>query len=368
MIMQMVELSIAVIGLLLCIVLFNHFPRLSKDKKEVQISPTVSVIIPARNEGKNIANLLDDLKKQTLTPFEIIVVDDMSSDETPKIAESFGVKVIRIKEKPDDWIGKSWACQKGAEAARGDLLLFLDADIRLTSNALLRLIKTQMEVNKTISVQPYHNTKKLYEQFSSIFNIVQTAANGVSLPWKKTLGLFGPVILISKKDYQSVGGHQSVKNSIIEDVALGKVLDKAGLKYNLYVSEGDISYRMYGDGFKSLFNGWTKNIASGASSMSFITFLMVFLFITSLVSVPSHIVIYAVGFDLLWLLIYCGLYLVWVITLLIISHKIGKFNPLGIILFPILVLFFTLVFIVSFFIKIFNLKYKWKGRSISGKR
>ncbi len=367
MIMKVVELSIAVIGLLLCIILFNRFPRLVKDKNP-DINMSVSVIIPARNEALNIANLLNDLKKQTFVPLEVIVVDDMSSDDTFKIAENLGAKVIKIESKPDDWIGKSWACQKGAEAAKGDFLLFLDADIRLEKDALLRLVKTQKEVNKTISVQPYHKTKKLYEQLSSIFNIVQTAANGVSLPWKKTLGLFGPVILISKNDYQTIGGHESVKKSIIEDIALGKVLDKAGLKYNLYISEGDISYRMYADGFKSLFNGWTKNIASGASSMPIITFLMVFLFITSLVSVPSHIVIYAISFDLPWLLIYSVLYLIWIFVLLVLGHKIGKFNPLAIILFPIPVLFFTLIFIVSFFIKIFNLKYKWKGRSISGKR
>lgn len=368
MIKPMVELSISVIGLLLCFILFHHFPRLSQTRKKVDIAPSVSVIIPARNEGRNIANLLNDLRKQSLPPLEIIVVDDMSSDDTLKIAKSFAVKVIKIEEKPDGWLGKSWACQKGADAAKGDFLLFLDADVRLSGNALFRLIKTQMEVCTTISVQPYHQTKKLYEQFSMIFNIVQTAADGVSLPWKKTTGLFGPVILISKNDYFSIGGHQSVKNSIIEDIALGKVLDKARLKYNLYVSEGDISYQMYGDGFKSLFNGWTKNIASGASSMSFVNFLLVFLFIASLISVPSNVVLYAINFDLLWLLLYCGLYLFWVIVLFFISHKIGRFNPLAIILFPILVLFFTLVFIVSFFIKIFNLKYKWKGRSISGKR
>ena len=89
---------------------------------------------------------------------------------------------------------------------------------------------------------------------------------------RETLGLFGPVILMTKGDYQTIGGHESVKRTIIEDIALGKQLKRAGLKYHLYVGKGDISYRMYSDGFRSLFNGWTKNIALGASNMSFFYF------------------------------------------------------------------------------------------------
>lgn len=368
MIMKIVDLSIAVIGLLLCIILFYRFPRLSNLKGNEKSSDSrLSVIIPVRNEEKNIVNLLNDLKKQSLIPLEIIVVDDESSDRTYEVAKGFGVNVIKIDQKPDDWLGKSWACQKGADSAKGELLLFLDADIRLSKDALQKLVKTQKEVNTTISVYPYHKTKKLYEQFSAIFNIVQTAANGVSLSYKETLGLFGPVILMTKGDYQKIGGHESVKRTIIEDIALGKQLKRAGLKYHLYVGKGDISYRMYSDGFRSLFNGWTKNIALGASNMSFFTFISVFLFITSLISVPSHIVIYSISTDILWLLIYCCLYVIWIVVLLVLTHKIGKFNPIAIIINPILVIFFTVVFIVSLFMKIFNLKYRWKGRSISEK-
>lgn len=368
MIMKIVDLSIVIVGLLFCIILFYRFPRLSKKQNgQEEAGFLLSVIIPVRNEEKNIANLLSDLKKQTIAQFEVIVVDDMSTDHTYEVAKSFDVNVVKIEDKPDDWLGKSWACQKGAEAARGQMLLFLDADIRLLEDSLQKLVDTQQEVNTTISVQPYHKTEKFYEQFSAIFNIVQTAANGVTLPWNNTLGLFGPVILITKKDYQKIGGHESVKKNIAEDIALGKQLKKAGLKFHLYVSKGDISYRMYSGGFKDLFHGWTKNIALGASSMAIVPFLLIFTFITSLLSTPSHIVMYAIDFDLWWLLIYCGLYLVWVIVLFVLTHKVGKFHPLGIILFPIIVIFFTAVFVISFFIKIFKLKYKWKGRSISEK-
>lgn len=365
--MKYVELAIAVIGLLLSIILFYRFPLLTKKDKKEHLPMSVSIIIPARNEAANLDNLLNDLKKQTFVPLEIIVIDDVSEDDTAKVAERLGATVIKITDKPKNWLGKSWACQKGSEIAQGDYLLFLDADIRLQENALLRLVQTQQKHKSPISVQPYHKPQKAYEQLSLIFNLVQTAANGVSLPKAKNLGLFGPVILISKTDYLAINGHEKVKKSIIEDVALGQELHKAGIKYNLFVGDKELSYRMYRDGFKSLFHGWTKNIASGATNMSFGTFLLIFLWITSLISVPSHIVIYSVAFNLLFLIIYCGLYLGWFVVLSLLSRKIGRFNLLGVTLFPFHVIFFVIVFFVSLFIKIFNLSYRWKGRSIRGK-
>lgn len=367
--MKIIELIIVLLGLLFCLFLFYRFPRLKKvvATENSTKSDTVSIIIPARNEEINIANLLNDLKKQSFVPHEIIVIDDDSNDNTYNVAKSFGVRVIKIDNKPHDWMGKSWACQTGAEASSGSLLLFLDADIRLREDALQRLVNTQKEKNATISVQPYHKTKKLYEQFSAIFNIVQTASNGVCLPWKQTLGLFGPVIFINRTDYQKIGGHASVKGSLIEDISLGKQLKKVGLKYYLYVSEGDISYCMYSDGFKSLFQGWTKNIAAGASGMNLLIFCFVFVFITSLFSTPAHVIIYAINLDIIWLSIYSFLYLIWVLVLIILARKIGNFRFYTFVLFPIPLIFFTLVFVISFFIKIFRLKYKWKGRSISGK-
>lgn len=271
-----IELVIALFGLALTPVLFYRFPRLPEDKEWVERIPRVSVIIPARNEEKNLALLLEDLCNQSIKPFEIICVDDESSDATAKIAKSFGVRVISLYNKPEGWTGKTWACHNGADLAKGKLLLFLDADIRLGKNGIKRLIKAYSESGRTISVQPFHCTERLYEQFSLPFNLIQIAANGTTLFKQQGVGLYGPIILISKVNYKIIGGHESVRKSVVEDMALAQRLKEAGIPYQLFVGDKEISFRMYSEGFYSLFQGWVKNISSGAGKTSRILFWMVF--------------------------------------------------------------------------------------------
>lgn len=156
----------------------------------------------------------------------------MTTPPTAQIAKSYGVKVISLYNKPEGWTGKTWPCQNGANIAKGDLLLFIDADIRLGRDGILRLIKAFSDCNCTISVQPYHTTKRAYEQFSLLFNLVQLAANGTTLRKPIGIGLYGPIILISKSEYDTLGGHESVRKSI-EDMALGQRLKQAGIPYQL---------------------------------------------------------------------------------------------------------------------------------------
>ena len=285
-------------GLIISLLLFYRFPVLKKIT-DLKRPYKVSVIIPARNEEKNIPLLLQDLMKQTYSAYEIIGVDDCSVDNTAKIISSYGVSLLSIKDKPEDWTGKAWACEKGAESASGDLLLFLDADVRLQPLAISKLISTYVENQCVISVQPYHKTEKKYEQFSLFFNLIQIAANGTSSFFKfKNPGLYGPVILIDRDTYQGIGGHISAKSSIVDDLALGEKLTQKGFSFKLFLGENDISFRMYGDGFKKLLQGWTKNYATGALKTPPLLFLMVFLWITSCTSVFLFIIQAMGGYNL----------------------------------------------------------------------
>jgi len=98
----------------------------------------ISVIIPAMNEEHNIGKILNTLKTQNYTPHEIIVVNDNSTDKTESVASSYiGIKIISLKkEPPEGWIGKSWSCWNGYLKSTGNLLLFLDADVELSKEAL----------------------------------------------------------------------------------------------------------------------------------------------------------------------------------------------------------------------------------------
>lgn len=364
MLWSFVELSLVLIGLAVTPILFYNFPSLPAYKNVPIPTPAISVIIPARNEEHNLPLLLEDLRRQTLAPLEIICVDDQSSDATAQAARSYGVTVLSLTTKPDGWTGKAWACQSGAAVARGELLLFLDADVRLHSDGLLRLAQAYRENGCTISVQPYHQTKKLYEQFSLPFNLIQLAANGTTLPASRSVGLFGPVICMAKKEYISIGGHASVHKSIVEDMALAACLKKAGLSYRVYVGDRALYFRMYANGLTSLLQGWTKNMAAGAAKTPFALSAMVFVWITSLTSVPIHLVRYALVHKLPWLTAYLAVYAVWVFVLLTLSRKAGRYLRWTILFYPVLVAVFLGVFAISLAKRIFGLQVVWKGRSL----
>ncbi len=345
----LVEFGIVIAGLAVTAILFYRIPVLPAANNYPPAVSSVSVIIPARNEEKNLALLLGDLYAQTFPAHEIICVDDASEDSTAQVALALGAKLISPGAKPEGWTGKTWACQNGADAAKGELLLFLDADVRLGRDGIRALLKAYSDAGCTISVQPFHITEKSYEQFSMIFNFVQIAANGIALPSPRSAGLFGPVILISRKDYIKAGGHKSTRTSVIEDMALGLQLKKTGLLFRLFIGNQHVSFRMYSGGLRSLIQGWVKNMAAGAAQTPAPMFVMVFLWIASLISVPLQFAKSAFTMNWIWLIVYSFLYVVWALILAAIARRIGRFKVWAFALYPLLMLVMLGVFLVSLF-------------------
>jgi len=352
------------IGLILSIILYFRFPILAK-KEEVEDKYKVSVIIPARNEEMTLPFLLSDLNKSGMLLHEVICVDDSSTDNTKQVILDNNCRLIEVNDKPDNWLGKSWACQKGAEKATGDILLFLDADVRIDKQGITRLISQYNKDKSVISVQPYHKMVKAYEQLSFFFNIVAIGGNGAAYAFKEgSAGLFGPVILISRKDYIASGGHSAAKEFILEDLAIGQVLRARGIKYNLYVGEKDISFRMYSQNVLQIIEGWTKNYASGASMAKPAVFLMTFLWVTSLCATAVNFITSWVFFEPVKIIVFSAFYIIWVFELIRVSKKIGNFSVLTCIFYPVFMLFFVMVFLFSVFKKIFKIRVTWKGRKI----
>lgn len=361
MILNIIVISI---GLIFSLVLFSRFPILTKSKSE-RADIKISVIIPARNEENNIALLLSDLKKQKFAPYEIICVNDESTDNTEAVIKSFDVTNINVEAKPANWTGKSWACELGARSASGDLFVFLDADVRLAEDALDSLVSEYKEDRCVISVQPYHHTEKFHEQFSMIFNIIQIGANAVTFPKKDlNIGLFGPVILIEKEKYFEIGGHKSVKQSIVDDISLGENLQKAGYKYRILMGGNEILFRMYSQGISSLIQGWSKNFATGAYKTVPIIFVMVFWWITSSTSAAANMIIEAFDFELWKMCVYAVFYLLWILEIFRITARIGRFKSIMVIFYPIVLTGFFVVFFISLFKRVFRMKTTWKERKI----
>lgn len=358
----MTDFILIFLGIITGFVLFFSFPILKKKQNTIQL-PKISIVIPCRNEEKNIALLLECLKNQNYKMHEIICVDDQSEDNTAEVINKYGAKLITIGKRPEDWIGKPWAAQCGAEEATGDVLLFLDADLVLNPDAIETLAEKYIE-HGVISVQPYHRMQKPYEQLALFFNLTSVAGTGITLPSPKQIGMFGPIIMISREKYFDMGGHSSVKSCVIEDYQLGINYKKAGLKYKLFIGDKNIAFRMYPNGIKSQIEGFSKNFSKGILSANIFTTIMTVAWITALTATPILLIQSIVMWSVINILNTVALYALIVVPLIINSKKIGNYNIFVVLLYPIALIWFHIIVLYSFIKKIFFRSARWKGRKI----
>lgn len=360
------ELLFGVLGLAVSRFLFCRFPTLPQGDRGADAG-CLSVIIPARNEALTLPELLQDLGSQTVLPLEIICVDDASTDDTASIAAAYGAMVVRVGEKPPGWLGKPWACECGAKAAKGRHLLFIDADVRLAPEALAALLGRYGSGEAAVSVQPYHSVGSGYEQLALVFNLIQLGSNGTCLPRQAAVGLFGPMVCLSRTAYERSGGFAGVRGSVVEDVALGQRLLQTGCPVRLYLGGGLIRFRMYRDGLPSLVEGWTKNFAAGASKSPVWLAALVFLWVTGCAAVPLGLALSLLAARWVACALFALLYAVWVWELRRIGGKAGSFMPATYALFPLSHGLFLWVFLRSAVKRLFRRPVHWKGRQISGR-
>ncbi len=225
----------------------------------------VSVIIPARNEAHRLPRLLASLARCAQNRREVLVVDDASTDDTAKVAAAAGARVLQAPPLPPGWRGKAWACHHGANAASGNLLLFLDADTWFEPDGWNTLLSEwAREPAGALSILPFHWTRKPYEQLSAFFHLLMGAGTG-AFQWGRSRphGLFGPCLLIERDVYEAVGGHEAVRRCVLEHLVLGRRLAAAGIPCRAVAGRGCLATRMYPDGISDLCSGWSKAFLSG---------------------------------------------------------------------------------------------------------
>lgn len=357
------ELLFGILGLAVSRFLFRRFPTLPHDIQSAQASD-LSIIIPARNEALTLPDLLNDLNSQTVCPLEIICVDDASTDDTASIASAHGAKVVKAAERPAGWLGKPWACACGVNAANGKHLLFIDADVRLAPDALAALIASYGRGETVVSIQPYHRVGGGYEQLALIFNLIQLGSNGTTLSQQAPVGLFGPAVCIARSAYEQIGGFASVRNSVVEDVAIGARLLQAGFPVKLFLGGDLIHFRMYRDGFASLVEGWTKNFAAGAAKSPAWLAALIFLWITGCAAVPLGLLLSIFSARWVQSAVFLLLYAAWVLELRRIGRKTGSFFPVTYGFYPLSLCLFLWVFLRSAIKRLLKQPVKWKGRRI----
>ncbi len=243
---------------------FRDVPYLDKFDLIVHDTPKVSIIVPARNEEDFISKCLDSLVNQDYQNYEVIVIDDSSDDSTGEIIKKYAEKNSKIihvtaRPKPDDWMGKNWACMEGYKKASGELLLCTDSDTKHAKNvvslAVAHLLSKKLDALTVIpKMLCLDKWTKITIPMLSTFLHTRFSANRVNDPSKKTGYFFGSFFIIKKEVYEKVGTHEGVKHEIIEDGALGKKVKDSGFKLRMVRGEHLIE-AVWARSWSTLWNG-----------------------------------------------------------------------------------------------------------------
>jgi chlorobactene glucosyltransferase len=256
---------------------FLTLPRLARRTPNLSDAPVgsgrlVSVIVPARNEAATIATAVRSVLDTSYGPFELLVVDDRSSDRTAAIVESLPpdprLRLVRGEELPDGWYGKPWACFQGYRHARGDLLLFTDADT-IHQPALLGHAVGALEQQNAalVTVSPTQRCVTFWERLvmPQIWLLLALRYHPQTVNRARRASdviANGQFILTSRTAYEIAGTHAAVRHEVAEDLALAQTYLAKGLKLHFAFAERLMETRMY-QGLAHLIEGWSKNIYLG---------------------------------------------------------------------------------------------------------
>jgi len=374
------------IAVLLFSVLFVRIPRVltsrsegGEEKGSIEGAelPQVSVIIPARNEEINIGACVASIVMSEYPSYEVIVVDDQSQDGTAEIVRGLEngnaqeIRLIAGEPLPEGWFGKPWACSQGAASAKGDLLLFTDADTvhapDLLGQSVLELAGSEGDVLTIIGRQIMGTfwERLLQPQFFFLLAMRFPGVGDEKKPhqWRHAIAN-GQYLLFKREVYDALGGHEAVAGEVVEDLRVAQLLVQGG--WNLVLRSGaGLKTRMYRS-LGDLVEGWSKNVATAVLQTTPGWLLPVMLPLSLLVGwglwlVPPMVLAWALatgstGIPLQWGAIVTGLgVVVWGRTTRIMGE-----NPGYGFLFPLGSLLGGYIFVLSW---LRGSRIKWKGRT-----
>lgn len=230
-------------------------------------TPPVSIIVPARDEEEDIEATVRALLAQTYPDFEVIVIDDRSVDATPQILARIDdprLTVIRGEEPPAGWLGKPWALHQGSLRARGELLLFVDADVvyapETVAAAVARIEESDVAL---VSLFPRLGMRGFWEHIAmpnlAVFAFTFLPlwlANRSRIPYLAVGG--GPGNLVRRREYEVAGGHEALSDAVIDDVGLARLMRRRGDRTEVVRADDFVYVRMYHGG-REVIEGFTKN-------------------------------------------------------------------------------------------------------------
>lgn len=264
----------AAVGLMALIATINilAFRTVCRDMRP-RSTPGVSVLLPARNEENNIGLCLATLAEQDYPDYEILVLNDNSEDSTASIVAEWQehdarVRLLHGAPLPRGWVGKNFACHQLAQAARGELLLFTDADT-IHSPQTLSAAVAEMERSKAdlLTMIPQQVMAGFWEKlilpmlyFSSMCFLPFPLVGATRSP--KLAMANGQFMLFKRSAYEAIGGHDAVRTALVEDVWLSRLIKKHGYRLSVVDGKDVLSCRMY-TSFSGIWEGFSKNLFPG---------------------------------------------------------------------------------------------------------
>ncbi len=265
-------------------VIFNQTLRVTKLQDDY---PFVSVLVPIRNEEQNIPKLLNSLSMQDYHNFEIIILDDDSNDTSYQVASSFrnkinNLQIIRGAKLPNKWLGKNWACHQLSENAKGEILIFIDADVILHPSAISTLIgylrKFKLDALSVFPTQIMHSLgeKLVVPMMNWILLSLLPLVLVRKSKFKSLTAANGQILMFKKEVYQKIGGHTKVFNQPVEDMELAKLVKTTGHQFGTFLGGELVKCNMY-KGFIDSIQGYSKNFYNGfkLNWLLFILFILV---------------------------------------------------------------------------------------------
>jgi chlorobactene glucosyltransferase len=251
-------------------------------------APSVSVVIPARNEAHNIERCVRSVLSNDYPRFDVVIVDDQSTDGTGEIARSIArsdarVNVIETGALPEGWFGKQWACETGARASNGEIILFADADTTQSRDLITRSVNMMQRRHADLfSVVGRQELGSFWERLiqPQIFSIMSVRYGGTESITKsrfvKDKIANGQCLFVRRSTYEEFGGHALVKSHVADDLMLAQRYFARGKRVVLAEGLNQLSTRMY-TSLSELIHGWGKNVfAGGRDSVPLGTFGRVF--------------------------------------------------------------------------------------------
>ncbi len=257
--------------------LFGHrLPLREYDPPPPDAAPFVSVIIPARNEAHRIGRCVRSILASSYPSYEVIVVDDRSTDGTGAVVGAIAATDARLclvtgSEVPGGWFGKPWACRQGASVARGTVLLFTDADTWHGPELLGRAVGMMLARGADlVSLLQRQEMSTFWERVTQphLFAVIGVPAvllaGGTPENINQNQDVRGAIangqfILVTRSSYEAIGGHEAVKGEVVEDLMIARRYAEAGRKRWIANAMDDMSTRMYWS-LGELVEGWSKNL------------------------------------------------------------------------------------------------------------